>query len=118
MRFRRNESCFSSCSILRHFTMIARNQKQRTAWVCLALAVVTLALYWPARHYDFVEYDDSDYVFENSTVRAGLTAWGLTWSVVDAHASNWHPLTWLSHMLDCQLFGLNAGAHHMVNVAL
>jgi len=84
--------------------------------VCLALALGTLAIYWPARHYGFVDYDDNDYVFNNPTVRAGLSWWGLVWSFVDQHASNWHPLTWLSHMLDCQLFGLNAGAHHMVNV--
>jgi protein O-mannosyl-transferase len=84
----------------------------------LLLVLVTLALYWPARHYDFVQYDDPEYVSENPTVREGLTRWGLVWAVVDAHASNWHPLSWASHMLDCQLFGLNAGAHHLVNVLL
>jgi hypothetical protein len=80
--------------------------------------VVTLAIYWPARHYDFVQYDDPDYVSSNQTVCDGLSWWGLAWSVVDAHASNWHPLTWLSHMLDCQLFGLDAGRHHLVSVLL
>ena len=84
----------------------------------LALLLATVALYWPARHYEFVEYDDPDYVFENQTVRSGISWYGLAWSVVDAHASNWHPVTWLSHMLDCQLFGLHAGAHHLVNVLL
>jgi hypothetical protein len=80
--------------------------------------LVTLAIYWPARHYDFVQYDDPDYVSSNQTVCDGLSWWGLAWSVVDAHASNWHPLTWLSHMLDCQLFGLDAGWHHLVSVLL
>jgi tetratricopeptide (TPR) repeat protein len=86
--------------------------------VCLVLVLVTLALYWPARNYDFVEYDDPGYVFENQTVRDGLTGWGLTWAVVDFHENNWHPVTWLSHMLDCQLFGLRAGRHHLVSVLL
>lgn len=93
-----------------------RTGRWRTWGVSLALVLGTLAIYWPARHYGFVDYDDNDYVFNNPTVRAGLSGWGLVWSVVDQHASNWHPLTWLSHMLDCQLFGLRAGAHHMVNV--
>jgi len=93
-----------------------RASRYRTWLVYLALSLTTLAIYWPARHYGFVDYDDNDYVFNNPTVRAGLSWWGLVWSFVDQHASNWHPLTWLSHMLDCQLFGLNAGAQHMVNV--
>ncbi len=81
------------------------------------LAAATLIVYWPARHYKFVAYDDNDYVYENHVVRAGLTWYGIQWSFVDRQANNWHPLTWLSHMLDCQLFGLNAGGPHMVNVA-
>ena len=80
------------------------------------LALVTLATYWPARHYDFVDYDDDDYVFNNPVVRAGLTWPGFAWAFVDQHNSNWHPLTWLSHMADCQLFGLNPGATHLENV--
>ena len=98
--------------------MIECSINRRTTFVCLALMVVTLAIYWPARHYDFVQYDDPDYVTSNQTVCVGLSWWGLAWSVVDAHASNWHPLTWLSHMLDCQLFGLDAGWHHLVSVLL
>jgi hypothetical protein len=82
------------------------------------LALLTLAAYWPARHYDFVDYDDDDYVFENNTVRAGLTWYGLEWAIVDRQANNWHPLTWVSHMIDCQLFGLNAGEHHLTSVII
>ncbi|HEY1790226.1 MAG TPA: hypothetical protein VGJ73_18925 [Verrucomicrobiae bacterium] len=90
----------------------------RTLLACLCLAAATLIVYWPASHYKFVAYDDNDYVYENPMVRAGLTWPGIQWSFVDRQANNWHPLTWLSHMLDCQLFGLNAGGPHMVNVAL
>jgi len=81
------------------------------------LAGATLVVYWPARHYKFVAYDDNNYVYENTTVLAGLTWHGIEWAFVDRQADNWHPLTWLSHMTDCQLFGLNAGGPHVVNVA-
>jgi tetratricopeptide (TPR) repeat protein len=104
--------------ISRKSWMIECSTNRRATFVCLALMLVTLAVYWPARHYDFVQYDDPDYVSGNQTVCDGLSWWGLAWSVVDAHASNWHPLTWLSHMLDCQLFGLDAGWHHLVSVLL
>ena len=84
---------------------------------CAFLVLATLAVYWPARHYKFVAYDDDAYVYNNPTVRAGLTWTGVEWSFVDRQANNWHPLTWISHMTDCQIFGLNAGGPHMVNVA-
>ncbi len=67
------------------------------------------------RHATFVVFDDPDYI-DNSHVKAGLTWEGLKWAFMTWHASNWHPLTWLSHMLDCQLFGLNPGAQHLINV--
>jgi hypothetical protein len=84
---------------------------------CTFLVLATLAVYWPARHYKFVAYDDDNYVYNNPTVLAGFTWQGVEWSFVDRQANNWHPLTWISHMLDCQLFGLDAGGPHMVNVA-
>jgi len=84
--------------------------------VCVLLALVTLLVYLPVRHYAFVNFDDPDYVTENPMVQAGLTWSGFQWAFTTWHASNWHPLTWLSHMVDCQLFGLNAGGHHLVNV--
>lgn len=89
----------------------------RTFLACVFLAGAALVVYWPACHYKFVAYDDNDYVYENQIVRAGLTWPGVQWAFVDRQANNWHPLTWLSHMLDCQLFGLNAGGPHMVNIA-
>src|SRR6185369_11614228 len=58
------------------------------------------------------------YVTDNPTVEAGLTAEGVVWAFTRSHAANWHPLTWLSHMLDVELFGLDAGAHHVTNVLL
>ena len=82
----------------------------------LLLALVTLLAYLPASRDGFVNYDDQDYVTENSVVQKGLTWTGIKWAFTTGHASNWHPLTWLSHMADCELFGLNPGAHHLVNV--
>ena len=75
------------------------------AFLCLWLALATLAVYWPVRHHDFVNYDDADYASANSHVQSGLSWANVAWAFTTGHASNWHPLTWLSHMLDCQLFG-------------
>ena len=75
----------------------------------------TLAVYLPAAQHGFSLYDDNDYVTENNVVQRGLTWDGFQWAFT-CHASNWHPLTWLSHMADCQFFGLDAGMHHTVNV--
>jgi len=85
--------------------------------VCLALGLITLALYLPAVRHDFIQYDDQQYVTENPRVQAGLTGHGLAWAF-GYHAGNWHPLTWLSHMLDCQIYGLNPAGHHLTNVLL
>jgi Tfp pilus assembly protein PilF len=88
----------------------------RSRFIALLLVLGTLAVYLPATHHGFTLFDDTDYVHENNVVQNGLTWNGLIWAFKTWHASNWHPLTWLSHMLDCQLFGLNAGMHHAVNV--
>jgi tetratricopeptide (TPR) repeat protein len=82
----------------------------------LLLVLGTLAVYLPAAHHGFTLYDDGDYVAGNSMVENGLTWAGVKWAFTTWHAGNWHPLTWLSHMADCQMFGLNAGMHHCVNV--
>lgn len=107
-----------TATFISKWSMIGSPGRRRTALAGLFLGIVTVALYWPVRHYDFVQYDDGDYVFDNMAVSTGLSWWGFVWSFISAHAANWHPLTWLSHMLDCQLFGLNAGAHHSVNALL
>jgi len=84
----------------------------------LALALATTALFAPARHNGFVAYDDDVYLTENPIVGRGLTAAGVRWAFTTTHASNWHPLTWLSHMLDVELFGMDPAAHHLVGAAL
>ena len=85
-------------------------------FVCLLFALVTLVVYLPVRHHAFLTLDDPDYVSNNGIVQAGLSWSGVKWAFTTWHAANWHPLTWFSHMLDCDLFGLNAGAHLLVNV--
>ncbi len=92
--------------------------KNRTGAVCALLAVATLLLYWPATRNGFVNLDDHDYILDNAHVTAGLTWSGILWAMRSGYASNWHPLTWISHMLDCQLFGLNPWGHHLTNVLL
>ena len=84
--------------------------------VALILAFLTALIYLPVCFHDWIFYDDPAYVLDNSVVRQGITWAGLKWAIAGSHASNWHPVTWLSHMLDCQLFGLNPGAQHLVNV--
>jgi Tfp pilus assembly protein PilF len=91
-------------------------KNQLAALVCLALAVITTMLYLPITHHNFVNFDDDDYITNNSHVQAGLTWAGVVWAFQTGAAANWHPLTWLSHMLDCQLYGLNPGGHHSTNL--
>lgn len=86
--------------------------------ICLFLILATLSVYWQVRDYAFVNFDDNAYIYENPYVRAGLTRESIAWAFTAAHSSNWHPLTWLSHMLDVQLYGLNPGQHHLTNVLL
>jgi len=88
-----------------------------TRWICLGLALFTLLLYLQVLGFNFIEYDDQQYVTDNVQVQAGLTWSGLVWAF-GFHAGNWHPLAWLSHMLDCQLFGARPGGHHFMSVLL
>jgi len=88
----------------------------RPRLTALLLALITLLVYLPVTRSGFLDYDDDDYVTHNQMVQNGLTVAGVQWAFTTAHASNWHPLTWLSHMTDCELFGLNPAAHHFVNV--
>jgi tetratricopeptide (TPR) repeat protein len=83
--------------------------------ICLLLLLSTAFVFWPVRGFDYVNYDDLDYVSANPHVQSGLTWQNVCWAFTSGHASNWHPLTWLSHMLDWQLFGPNPGAQHLVN---
>lgn len=86
--------------------------------ICLFLVIATLLVYWQVRNYSFVNYDDRQYVTHNHYVNTGFTLDSIKWSFTAIHASNWHPLTWLSHMLDCQIYGMNSGQHHLTNVLL
>ena len=84
--------------------------------ICLLLALAVAAIYEPVRHFKFINYDDQVYVTENSFVQRGLTWSGVKWAFSHSHSSNWHPLTWISHEMDWQLYGKNAGGHHLTNV--
>ncbi len=84
--------------------------------LCLLLALAVLLPYWPIQNYPFIHYDDGLYVLENTRIQEGFTPEALRWLWQDVHTGHWHPLTWLSHMLDWQLFGNNAGGHHWTNV--
>ena len=86
--------------------------------MCLLLAVLTLALYNPVNRHPFVNYDDDRYVTQNPHVRQGLTAETIAWAWTSTEQANWHPLTWMSHELDCSLFRLNPAGHHFISVLL
>ena len=94
----------------------ARSDNKLFALICLALALGTAALYWPITSHPFILFDDEEYVTVNKHVITGLNWENFRWAFTNVEAANWHPLTWLSHQLDCALFGLNAGAHHFVNL--
>jgi len=93
------------------------SQFRNRCLIYAVLAAVTLAVYLPVLQHGFVEYDDQQYVTDNPRVQAGLTWRGLVWAF-GFHAGNWHPMAWLSHMLDCQIYGAWAGGHHLTNVLL
>ena len=92
--------------------------RNRTAIFALLLAVATLALYYPVRSHPFVNYDDTLYVTQNDQVQAGLTWLTVKWAFTTFEVGTWHPLAWLSHALDCQLFGLDPAGHHSTSLLL
>jgi protein O-mannosyl-transferase len=104
--------------ILKSVNSLLQELKQKRAFslICLALVVGTAALYWPTIHHPFILYDDEQYVTVNHHVTTGLNWANLVWAFTNGEAANWHPLTWLSHQLDCALFGMNADGHHFVNL--
>jgi tetratricopeptide (TPR) repeat protein len=87
-------------------------------FACVALISIVAAVYAPVRHFDFVTWDDPQYVTDNQYVTQGLTKDDVVWALTTGHAGYWVPLIWLSHMLDVQLYGMNAGMHHVTNVLL
>jgi tetratricopeptide (TPR) repeat protein len=108
---------------VRHKTgYAAQSPQQEDQWrtwaLCLLLAVVIFAVYLPVLSHPFVIYDDVDYVSQNHQVQQGLTLGTLRWALVSIEFSNWHPLTWISHALDCEIFGLDPGGHHFTSLSL
>jgi tetratricopeptide (TPR) repeat protein len=99
-------------------SLMTRHSRRLNVTISIILGVVTLAVFWPVRNYDFVLYDDGQYVFENPHVASGLSWANLVWAVTRFHSGNWHPLTWISHMVDVQLFAMNPGMHHLTNAFL
>ena len=93
-----------------------RSTARSPGCICVLLAVTTLAVYWPVGRADFITYDDIDYVVENKLIAQGLSWRGVVWALETGHSGNWHPVTWISHMLDVQLFGLQPGPHHLVSL--
>jgi protein O-mannosyl-transferase len=98
-----------SCTRLRVFS------RQGVLYL-LILLTTTLLVYAQVRHFEFINYDDTDYVTENINVSRGLSLEGIIWAFTTVHAGNWHPLTWISHMMDVSLFGMDAGGHHVMNL--
>ena len=86
--------------------------------ISLFLILTTLVLFWPLGNYEFINFDDGEYVYGNPQVKAGLTLKGMIWAFTTTQTGNWHPLTWLSHMVDCEFYGLSSGGHHLTNVLI
>lgn len=95
--------------------------KKRPRWrldiaISVFLILATLIVYWQLQHYPFINYDDNLYVTENLHIQKGVSIENLKWAIQDITSYNWYPLTWLSHMLDVELHGLDAGGHHLTNL--
>ncbi len=82
------------------------------------LAAITLAVYWQVGNHEFVDYDDGRYITENPHVSTGLIGPNISWAFTSTYASNWHPITWLSHMADAQMYGMNPRGYHLTNVVI
>jgi len=91
---------------------------QRKTIFCFLLIAATLAIYFPALHNGFVNYDDPRYIIDNSHVQSGLNWQSVRWAATAFYESNWHPLTWISHAADVSLFHLNPAGHHAINILL
>ena len=90
--------------------------KYQSLLICIILALATLAVYAQVFTCDFINFDDNLYVTDNSHIQSGLTWQGIKWAFTTNQAYNWHPLVWISHILDCQLYGLNPIGHHLTNL--
>jgi len=97
---------------------VLNKEQQQTAWVAAILVLGTVLLYAPVAGFAFINFDDGLYLFQNPQLKDGFSWRAFAWCFQAGYASNWHPLTWLSHLLDCQLFGLKPGPPHVVNAVL
>ena len=97
--------------------MTELSARQRTLAIYVSLAVVTAVVYWPVRHFPFVNYDDPPCLYENPHLKHGLTASDLRWAFTTGQ-DQWMPVTWVARILVWQLFGADAGGHHLINVAI
>ena len=97
--------------------MVGRLKRALPLWICLLLLAAVFGIYGQVRHFEFVNYDDPDYV-NNAHVRQGLTSENLLWAFTSAEDANWFPLTRLSYLPDAQLFGHESGPQHLTNVVL
>jgi tetratricopeptide (TPR) repeat protein len=96
--------------------MISLSKNKRILMISIFLASATLLAFWQVNNCDFISYDDPNYVTENHQVQHGITLEGIRWAFTTNQSSNWHPVTWISHMLDVQLFGLQPRWHHLTNL--
>ena len=96
--------------------MLAMSTKKRLLIISLFLVIAGFMAFWQVTHCDFTNFDDTEYVTDNRHVRDGLTVEGIAWAFTTGHAANWHPLTWISHMMDAQLFVLQPRWHHLTNL--
>src|SRR5262245_5016290 len=96
--------------------MAVRSNQLRVGIICFLLVAFVWSIYLPVIWFDFTNYDDPDYVLENAPVLNGLTWQGIQWAFTHFHSGNWHPLTWVSHILDCQFYGPLPAGHHVTNV--
>jgi tetratricopeptide (TPR) repeat protein len=97
---------------------VQKSKNRFAVGICVLLALAVFAIFGQTVRYGFVNYDDDRYVYENLVVEKGLTLKGAVWALTYGEIGHWHPLTWLTHMADCQVYGLWAGGHHLTNVAL
>lgn len=111
-------SQLSSSETVQQPVSMSRSSKEKDWWICVLLAVATLSVYAPVVRHQFVNFDDNIYVLDNPHVNSGLNWHMVRWALTAFWAGNWHPLTWFSHALDCQVFGLYPGGHHISSLLL
>src|ERR1700753_2129078 len=91
-------------------------ERHGVALICLALTLCTIAVFWQVHTFDFVNVDDQFMIYQNPMVAAGWTVQGFVWGLTTSYFEYWHPLTWWSHMTDCQFFGMAPHWHHMTSL--